>query len=492
VDLISGTMNMRAFSATVAFAVAALMTSGALAQNQPWLGDRRFGGGMGIRTGNLELHPGVAGEVGYDTNFFQASGVSTPVGTGVLIPPEFRPVLPDGTRFGATGTFNEPVLGVFRFRVTPSLSLSTLGAQRGGAGAGDAPPPKIAFEAALSASYNELIATDAQYSEAVSNRRFVSADLGARLDVLPSRPWGASFTGNYSREVQPVNDPAAPPGYERSMFRAGAALKWRANGGLLDFSLGYDLSYIYFEDESFSNFSSVAQNLVLKGRWLFLPRTALLYTGEYGVLQYPDGGRVKPQGSPLSSLLGLSGLITNRFSALVMAGWKTLFFEEDGDFDSFVGSAELTWYPSPRPDLTPDAAGIGLSAVSLGYRRDARQSYIGNYVLIDGGYLKGSYFIGGNLLISAEASLDHLRRPASYFSDLTRQAQPFSEDRVGATGFAEYRTSDTFGINTTLRYTGSLTDQRLPLVNDPTLPRLAYDDLSFHRFEAWLGVRWFL
>jgi hypothetical protein len=52
--------------------------------------------------------------------------------------------------------------------------------------------------------------------------------------------------------------------------------------------------------------------------------------------------------------------------------------------------------------------------------------------------------------------------------------------------------SDTFGINTTLRYTGALTDQQIPVENDPFNQRVPYDDFGFGRVEAWLGVRWFL
>src|SRR4051812_25988210 len=66
---------------------------------QPWLSDRRYGEGIGIRAGNLELHPGVSGEVGYDSNYF-------------LRAPEEDPI------------------SAYRIRITPSLTLSTLGRQR--------------------------------------------------------------------------------------------------------------------------------------------------------------------------------------------------------------------------------------------------------------------------------------------------------------------------------------------------------------------------
>lgn len=487
-------MNIRAVSGILGFAVAAFASQRAFAQTelQPWLSDARLGGGIGIRIGDFELHPGVAGELGYDTNFFQSAGIETPPGSLAVIPEGSRPVLPGGTQFGATGVLNEPTVGTLRFRVTPSLTLETLGRERRGEDDTEAAPPKVQLKATLAASYNELVALDSNYSDAVADRRFISGDVGIAADVLPERPWGVGLTGSYNRSVQPVNDPTAPPGFQRSTFRAGGALKWRPGSGMLEWSLGYDLTYIVFEDATFNNFSSIGHNAALRGRWLFFPRTALLYSGDYGVVDYPDGGTIKPPGNPLSSKIGINGLITNHFAAMLMVGWKTMFFEQRDEFDGFIANAELTWYPLARPDLAPGAAGVGLSNVSLGYRRDARPSYLGNYVQIDGGYLKGSYFFANALMLSLEGSLDHLRRPPSYFSDASQQAGAFAENRVTVTGFAEYRVSDTLGVNTTLRYSSAITDQLVALDNDPTDAQLPYDDQSFSRFEAWLGVRWFL
>jgi hypothetical protein len=485
---------MRPVFAVLGFALAAFVAADAIAQTelQPWLGDKRFGGGIGIRMGDFELHPGVAGELGYDTNYFQGAGKITPEGSAVVIPVDSQPALPDGTRFGANGAFYEPTIGTFRFRVTPSLTLETLGPERRAEDDSDAAPPKVRLRATLALSYNELVAVDSQYSSEVSDRRFISGDLGVAVDVLPERPWGVGFTGQYNRAVQPVNDPGAPPGFQRSTFKAGGALKWRPGGGMLEWSLGYDLTYVLFEDDAFSSFSSVGHNLALRGRWLFFPRTAMLYAGDYGVIDYPDGGVIKPTGSPLSSKLGINGLITNHYGALVLVGWKTFFFEQRDEFDSFIANAELTWYPLPRPDLAPESAGVGLSQVSVGYRRDARPSYLGNYVQIDGAYLRGSYFFANAVLVSLEGAYDHLGRPPSYFSNLILQSDSFSENRLSVTLFGEYRMTDTIGINSTLRYSGALTDRYLAIDNEPGRPVLSYDDLSFNRIEAWVGVRWFL
>src|SRR5438132_8966156 len=119
----------------IAFAVLALgfgYSSVSSAQEPPvWLKDRRYGEGIGIRTGDLELHPGIAGEFGYDSNYFLRAPQEQPIDT-------------------------------FRLRITPSFSLSTTTAQRREAEGAPAEAPKVAFRAGIAASYSEFIATKSQ------------------------------------------------------------------------------------------------------------------------------------------------------------------------------------------------------------------------------------------------------------------------------------------------------------------------------------------
>src|SRR6266542_3469436 len=129
----------------IAFAVLALgfgYSSVASAQDQPmWLKDRRYGEGIGIRTGDLELHPGLAGEFGYDSNYFLRSDKDV-----------FKPV------------------DTLRLRITPSFSLATISPQRREAEGGTPEPPKVTFRAGVAASYNEFIATKSQNSEELSKQ----------------------------------------------------------------------------------------------------------------------------------------------------------------------------------------------------------------------------------------------------------------------------------------------------------------------------------
>ncbi len=76
-----------------------LIPAVAAAQDQPWLQDRKFTQGIGIRTGDLELHPGAAAEFGYDSNYLHRD---------------------DGENV------DEHPIQSLRLRVTPSFMVDTL------------------------------------------------------------------------------------------------------------------------------------------------------------------------------------------------------------------------------------------------------------------------------------------------------------------------------------------------------------------------------
>src|ERR1051325_9699269 len=137
---------------------------------QPWLADRRYGEGIGIRAGRFELHPGVSAEFGYDSNFFQRSD-----------------------------TVGEPVEDAWRLRVTPSLTLSTLSERRRGSEAVGA-PPAFTMSANLFLAYSELFG-----SSDVSKQRNLDAGVGAKVDISPGRPFGADIYADYLRNGEPSN-----------------------------------------------------------------------------------------------------------------------------------------------------------------------------------------------------------------------------------------------------------------------------------------------
>ncbi len=420
---------------------------------QPWIADRRYGEGVGIRTGNLELHPGVSGEVGYDSNYFQNSDDAT-----------------------------EPEVAAIRFRLTPSLSLKTIeGRRRAELAGGQETDPKVSFDANVSAAYNELIATDSQFSDDVSKQRHLAVEAGLAVDILPKGKWGADLHGDYVRNVQPTNDPASDRAFDRNTIRGGAGVTWRPGGGLFSWRVGYQGTVTFFEDAAYEEFDNVEHQISTRNRWRFLPRTALLTQASVGFVTYSNATS-QSNSSPVRASAGMNGLISKHFALLAMVGWGASFYEgAGGDYDSFLAHGEIKWFLQPRPDLESTSASVGLSSIAFGYIRDFKNSYLSDFYTRDRVYTDFSYFIAGRAILGLKGGYSRIEHAAS-----PRVPNDSVEDRVDAQAFAEYRLSDTFGVNLTGQYDASLGDTFVLNAVPPG------ENLRFSRYQVWLGARWFM
>jgi hypothetical protein len=427
------------------------LTAIASAQEQPWLKDRRYGEGIGLRTGNLEWHPGVAGEIGYDSNYFQR----------------------DDGEFGGA-------VEAWRLRITPSLTLSTLNARNRTAG-GVGAAPALQFQARLFAAYNEFFGSDD-----ISDQRRLDYGAGFRADIAPQRRFGADISADYVRTGEPSNDANVDAAFDRGTVKGGAGVSWRPGGGLFDWRVGYDVAYNYFEDAAFTSLKNVEHGPATRGRWRFLPRTALLYDARYMMVRYLDEDAVQPDGDYVEARAGLSGLFTTRFAFLALLGWNSSYYEasETGvqqNYDGFVAHGELKWYL--LPPVGEGSAQIGLSSIAAGYTRSFSNSYFGSFYVRDRGYATLDYFVGGIFMASLQGGISHVSFPA------VAETQPaFSQNRFDVRLYGEYRTSDVFAINATVSY-----DQ--VLMPDGQVNAGAgedeEEDLEFARFQAYLGARLF-
>lgn len=448
----------------------------AVAQEQPWLKDRRYREGMGYRVGDLELHPGIAGEFGYDSNMF-LRGPKDPL----------------------------PIVDVLRLRITPSLSLSTLGQQRRGEGNEQQEPPKVNFRATVAAIYNEYIPTKSYPNDDPSKFRNLGALTNFSLHVLPNRPVGAVFFGDLVRTIQPSNFAETYRAYNRINADAGTELIWAPGGGLFDWRFGYRYDTTVFEADTYKYLDNQTHTLQTRGRWRFLPRTALMFDFSQGFHRYTSldtRQRFLLDSDPLRARVGLSGLVTQYFGLLGLFGWGTTFAKSTTtavpveNYDGPIGQLQLTFYPTPAPGFadSPREASLTLSQISVGYTRDFTNSYFGSFYTRDRGYLNVSYFFAGRLVLALEAGAARIHHPNLYFGPLANGAPgglrtgPFDEGRIDGSLLAEYRVMDSLGINTTLTYEQNNSGI---LRVDPANPN-ALDDLSWKRFQAFLGVRWFM
>jgi hypothetical protein len=448
----------------VALAVGVVTTpTSALAQ--AWLKDRRLTEGPGFRAGRFELHPGVAGEAGFDSNWLLRSSA-------------------DGA---SNASPNAPVLPFAVFRITPHLFLSTLGADRKRSDT-SSERPSLVFRFGGSATYRELI--DLKSIDAARN---MSLDADARLDILPSRPVSLLLSAGFTRSVQPSALGLPEQAFDTSYPRAGATLVLTPGEGTLSTSLGYSFGAMWFERNAAAAFTHLRHEVQHKTRWFFRPKTSLFHETDFGIVTYvsPENAvNVLNNAQPLRSKLGLEGLVTTRVSVLLSAGYGASFVDREAQtarqFDSVIGKAQARFALgnlSAAEGETPAST----STLTVAYSRDFETSYLGNVVGKDSGSLDFSFFpAGGKLFTSFSAALTALRYPEVFTTQSS--VAPFTLLRPEVSLYGEYRVSTSFALNATALYAQTLHAGSEVLL-DYGGSKFA---LTYSRAQLFLGARWFL
>ena len=428
--------------ATIVIGLLAAVPSRVRAQG--WLGDRDRAEGIGIRVGDLELHPGFGAEVGYDSNVF----------------------LQD------TDTQSAPIM-----RLTGHLNLATLGPERRGddgtaEGAERRDPPSVAFRGGLSASLYHYFATDTPTN--------VEGDLDLRLIINPERPFSVTLFENFGRTVRPFTSPGAD-NYARDENTAGVNLDFGTRGQIFKGRAGYAFNIDHFEGEDFRFGRSNAHHIDLGTSWRFLPQTAALYDLDIYATGYTNSASSAISRSDsihVRSRVGFNGAITNRLSLMGVAGYAAGFYDSGDEFDSVVGQLELRWQVNPGTRL------------AIGYDRDFFRSIMGNFHRRDRGYANFQMLVAGSFMLALDASaglydFGSIVGPGGAGVGAGGDSQR-SDVRVDASLFAEYRAADWLGINATVGYIGDFTDfEFAPITGAPT------DPAKYSKLEAWGGVRLF-
>ena len=361
----------------------------------------------------------------------------------------------------------------------------------------------------LSATYRAFIGNQ-EIKDQSSN---LSANGDLRVTFAPGRPWSFSVFGSEIRTIQPnsISNQTNPDlSYNFDTLAVGAELVAQPHSGTLDMRLGYQLSATIFEDGNGEPFNNLTHTVSLKGRWKFRPQTAFVYEGTMGFQSYSDQSAQNTElhnSDPIRAKIGLTGLVTPRLSATVLGGWGASFFTpttpapQVQQYDSFIANAQLTYNLASNPRDEPGSASLTLSSITLGYNRDFQTSYLSDYYGIDRGYLKFSYMFAGRLLVSLEGGAGAIEYPRIYYTPLGGGSanglpihDPFTDARVDGTLFAEYRFLSSLGVNATFNYSQNFSSTELPIASSSaagTTTPLVYD-MAWKRFQAYLGVRWFL
>lgn len=477
----------RAFAVAVAGA-GLILALPSTAAAQEWLKDRRASEGAGIRVGDLEIHPGIGGEIGYDSNWFLRTHRTDP-------------------RF-VNGAPNLPPVDGGIIRITPSVSVATLGQQRREQTDGSAPmlPPVVGFRAGLSATYREFIG-----SQELRDQRNVSIGANARLDINQQRPIGFGVFGTYQRLIQPSVLSNPDLSFNRDDVTAGGEIIVLPGGGAFDLRAGYQFYGAFFEQSNGVPYTNFTHEVSVRNRWKFRPRTALFQDTTLRFISYPHADRALNYlngSTPLRTRIGLTGLVTERFGALAAVGYGASFFENPQNvstpqFDSVTGQVEGTFHLSKGAGPgEPGQATLLLSTLSFGYLRDFQNSLLGNYYTSNKGYVKLVYFFGGRVMMQADGYFDAQSYPQPYYNTAAgpvvvnglngAPTGDFTNFIVGGNLFGEYRFTDSLGVNLTFNYAQNLSDVAIEAGGVSGTGQPLYYDMAWRRMQALLGVRWFL
>jgi hypothetical protein len=221
-----------------------------------------------------------------------------------------------------------------------------------------------------------------------------------------------------------------------------------------------------------------------------------LYEGQVGFVSQLHSDSRLADAAPISSQLGINGLVTTRFSALLMGGFKAMFFEPTvsgsiDDFDGVIGRGEATWYiGSAAPDIEgPEDR--GLSHIRLGVQRDVLPGGIGNFYELNRAFLEFTMSAAGVVVVTAKGGYSlvvHAAPRDAAGQPLATTGGTVIENRIDAGLYAEYRVLPTVALLGNLEFTASQPDNYI--VVDTT--RFLQDNLKYSRVTALVGARWFL
>lgn len=422
------------------------------AKAQAWLADRRRSEGIGIRAGNLEIHPGLGTEVGYDSNVFNADSELT------------------------AGSDNDRLpVGSAILRVAPHLALSTLGAQRREGDPSSAERAVVEFRGGASAPIYVYFSTP--------QRTRLEANVDLDLQLLPSRPVSFGLVGQYTRTGRPFAQGPGSLNYGRNTLEASPQVNLQTTGGVLKASVGGILGYAFFDSSALSIYDYLSYTVKATSSWEFLPKSALVYEADLSWRDYQneatettgEGASIRNDGRRYQFRGGFNGALTAWISVTAMAGYAAAFFDSGPVTDDLLAMLELRWKASDS------------SMLSFGYDRSLTAAFQGNYHRSDRFSAKAQVLLGGVFLLGGDVGLGLVQYGLDRRTNM-RDPEPRSDQRLSAQVTCEYRLTDWFAFTANGGVIVNMTDFENQTA---TGTEMLFDPAEFNKMEAFLGARLF-
>jgi hypothetical protein len=430
-------------------AAAALCLTASSVHAQQWLSDRSRAEGHGIRMGELELHPGIGTEIGYDSNVFLSED---PQDSAIL-------------------------------RVAPSLYLSTLSAERL-----EGEEPTLAFRAGMNGTLKHYFATQRGTDMGVGE--------DAKLQWNASSIFALQLFQDYRRTIDPFGEVGGPSissaEFDRDLLGGGIRLQLSTRGRLLKGGVGYRIDWDNFEGDGYDPNDSLQHTISADTSWEFLPKTAIFWNGSFMLHDYvhdsADDAIGQRNGSEgITNKLGLNGALTARLSFTLAGGYSARFFDNNVDSETVTAQVEARW------------RFLEQSTWSLGYDRTMLPSFQGNSMRTDRIKTGLQSLLGGVVAVGAKAEVAFVQfgdDPELAIKDMDINPNGSRHDiQLLLNLNGEYRLVDWFALTAEVGYLRNISKG----ANDrdffvrTTLNGVTDDNYAkYQRFEAWFGVRAFL
>jgi hypothetical protein len=278
------------------------------------------------------LHAGVFADVGYDSNVFY-------------------------------GSANQDTSAVLH--VTPRLEITN--AERDGS-----IPTGTYYDLVGSVDFVRYFSSN----DAVTRQSTINPSLGGSAEFSSGQALSLMLSEAFSRYQQAPYAPGAPA-IVRDDNMASASLNFAPGGGRLKVMLRYTNLIDKYEG-AYDIGSNMGNEGVLDIGWRWLPRTTIYAQVAQGAITYFNSGTSSSASFPLRTRLGLRGLLTEKLSVNIGAGYNNAFYSSGLSPTGFgnVGIvAEVNYIIST------------LTRAGLGYHHDFVNSpFLGQYYNMDALY----------------------------------------------------------------------------------------------------------
>ncbi len=279
------------------------------------------------------LHAGVFADIGYDSNVF----------------------------YGSSGQETSAVL-----HVTPRLEITN--AERDGS-----IPSGTYYDLVGSVDFLRYLSSNSD----VTAQSAINPSLGGTAEFSSGQALSFSLSETFSRYQQAPYVANADP-IIRDDNMASATLKFAPGGGRLHVMLRYSNLIDKYEGSTYSGGSNMGNEGVLDIGWRWLPRTSIYAQVAQGAITYLNSGSGGTSSYPLRTLLGLRGLLTEKVSVNVAAGYENAFYSSGGN-PTGLGNVGILGEVNYSVST--------LSRAGLGYHHDFVNSpFLGGYYNMDAVY----------------------------------------------------------------------------------------------------------